>query len=123
MVETGYGFPGELGRFDQLFSLRTRHKYVVARSDDVIEITDARTFEVEVMHTPTGNFRWYPAFVAESLDRVERGSPPVAELDDLLAAMRVIDAAYVASGWRTARWQQNLAEAGAAVRSFLTAHT
>jgi predicted dehydrogenase len=103
MVETGYGFPGELGRFDQLFSLRTAQSYVVARSDDVVEITDASTLKTEVLHTPTGNFRWYPAFVAESLNRYERGLPPLAELDDLLAAMRVIDAAYVASGWRTTK--------------------
>lgn len=101
MVETGYGFPAELGRFDQLFSLRTGRKYVVVRSDDVIEITDAETFQVEVLHTPTGNFRWYPAFVAESLQRFEQGLPPVADLDDLLAAMKVIDAAYIASGWRS----------------------
>ena len=60
MVETGYGFPAELGHFDQLFSLRTAQKYMVVRSDDLIEITDARTFQVEVLHTPTGNFRWCP---------------------------------------------------------------
>jgi predicted dehydrogenase len=100
LVETGYGFPAELGRFDQLFSVRTSRAYVVARADDVIEITDARTHHVEVLHTPTGNFRWYPKFVEESLERYERGLPPVADLDDLLAAMRVIDAAYDASGWR-----------------------
>lgn len=74
----------------------------MARSDDVIEITDATTFQSEVLHTPTGNVRWYQAFVAESLDRDERGLPPVADLDDLLAAMRAIDAAYSMSGWRTA---------------------
>ncbi len=102
MVETGYGFPAELGGFDQLFSLRTAHAYVVVRSNDVIEITDARTFETEVLRTPTGNFRWYPAFVAESIDRFQKGQPPVADLDDLLVAMRVIDAAYAASGWRPA---------------------
>jgi hypothetical protein len=66
-----------------------------------MEITDAANFQVDVLHTPTGNFRWYPAFVAESLDRFERGLPPVADLDNLLAAMRVIDTAYTASGWRT----------------------
>jgi predicted dehydrogenase len=97
IIETGYGFPGELGTFDLLFSLRTARSYVVVRSDDVVEITDQDTFKVEVLHTPTGNFRWYPAFVAESLDRVERGLPPVADLDDLLAAMRVIDAAYAST--------------------------
>jgi predicted dehydrogenase len=100
LVETGYGFPGELGRFDQLFSLRTSRAYVVVRSDDVVEITDADTFQVEVLHTPTGNFRWYPAFVAESIDRFQRGLPPVADLGDLYAAMRVIDVAYAASGRR-----------------------
>ena len=102
MVETGYGFPGELGRFDLLFSLRTANSYVVVRSDDVVEITDVRTLSVEVLRTPTGNFRWYPAFVAETLDRCQRGLPPIADLDDLLVAMRVIDAAYVASGRRSA---------------------
>src|SRR6185312_9148460 len=91
LIETGYGFPSELGRFDQLFSLRTSRSYVVVRSDDVVEITDAASFKVDVLHTSTGNFRWYPAFVAESLDRFERGSPPVADLNDLLAAMRVLD--------------------------------
>jgi predicted dehydrogenase len=101
MVETGYGFPAELGRFDQLFSLRTARSYVVVRSDDVIEITDASTRQVETLRTPTGNFRWYPTFVAESLARFQHGRPPVADLDDLLAAMRVIDAAYAVSGWRT----------------------
>ena len=95
MVETGYGFPAELGRFDQLFSLRTAQKYVVVRSDDVIEITDATTFQVEVLRTPTSNFRWYPTFVAESLERYAQGLSPVANLDDLLAAMRLIDAAYL----------------------------
>jgi predicted dehydrogenase len=100
VVETGYGFPGELGTFDQLFSLRTAGAYVVLRHDDVIEITDANTFRVEVLNTPTGNFRWYPRFVAESLERFERGLPPVASLDDLFAAMQVVDAAYAASGWR-----------------------
>jgi predicted dehydrogenase len=98
IVETGYGYPGELGRFDQLFSLRTARSYVVVRSDDVVEITDAATFQTEVLRTPTGNFRWYPAFVAESIDRFRHGLPPVAELDDLVVAMRVIDAAYTAAG-------------------------
>jgi predicted dehydrogenase len=100
VVETGYGFPAELGGFDQLFSLRTAGAYVVVRSDDVIEITDARTLRTEVLRTPTGNFRWYPAFVAETIARFQNGQPPVADLDDLLFAMQIIDAAYAASGWR-----------------------
>jgi predicted dehydrogenase len=101
VVETGYGYPGQLGTFDQLFSLRTANSYVVVRSNDVIEITDANTFDSEVLHTPTGNFRWYPAFVAESLERFEQGRPPVADLHDLEAAMRVVDAAYAAAARTT----------------------
>ena len=101
LVETGYGFPAELGRFDQLFSLRTSRSYVVVRSDDVIEITDAAPSRSTCCIRRPAISGWSPAFVAESLDRFERGSPPVADLDDLLAAMRVIDAAYAASGWRT----------------------
>ena len=104
MVETGYGFPGELGRFDMLFSVRTSRSYVVVRSDDVVEITNAQTFDTEVLHTPTGNFRWYPKFVAESLERFRRDQPPVADLDDLLAAMRVIDAAYAAASRGSTRF-------------------
>ncbi|MBV9580486.1 MAG: Gfo/Idh/MocA family oxidoreductase [Chloroflexi bacterium] len=94
VVETGYGYPAELGGFDLLFSLRTSKSYVVVRSDDVVEMTSADTYKTEVLHTPTGNFRWYPAFVAESIERFRLGQPPVADLDDLIAAMRVIDAAY-----------------------------
>jgi predicted dehydrogenase len=40
-VETGYAFPGELGRFDLRFSLRTSRRYIVIRDDDLVEITDA----------------------------------------------------------------------------------
>jgi predicted dehydrogenase len=100
MVETGYGFPAELGGFDQLFSLRTAKKYAVVHHNDVIEITDSETFEVEVLHTPTGNFRWYPTFVSESLNRFAQGLPPVAPLDDLISAMHLIDAAYHSSTFR-----------------------
>ena len=32
--------------------------------------------------------------MSESLERFSRGLPPLADLDDLVAAMKVIDAAY-----------------------------
>jgi predicted dehydrogenase len=94
LVETGYIYPAALGFFDQRFSLRTSRSYIVVRSDDVIEIHDTASERHEELRTPTANTPWYPAFVAESLDRFKRGLPPVADLDDLVAAMRVIDAAY-----------------------------
>ena len=94
LVETGYTYPAGMGAFDQRFSLRTSRAYVVVRSDDVIEISDAASGRREEFHSPTSNAAWYPAFVSESLDRFERGRPPLADLDDLVAAMKVIDAAY-----------------------------
>lgn len=97
LVETGYTYPAGLGFFDQRFSLRTSRAYVVVRGDDVIEIHDAVSGRREELATPTGNTSWYPTFVSESLDRFKRGLPPLADLDDLVAAMKVIDAAYTSN--------------------------
>jgi hypothetical protein len=64
------------------------------RNDDVVEVHRAVDGHREEFSTWTANLRWYPVFVAESLDRFARGLPPLADLDDLVAAMRVVDAAY-----------------------------
>ena len=93
-IETGYTFPSESGAFDARFSLRTRRHYIVVRSDDSLEVQRSwdgavERFAVRAAHSP-----WYPTFAAESIDRVTRGRPPIAGLDDLAAAMRVIDGAY-----------------------------
>ena len=93
-VETGYTYPAPTGVFDLRFSLRTARHYVVARSDDVVEIRRVDDGGVERFATPTSNAFWYPAFVAESLDRFARGLAPVADLDALAAAMKLVDAAY-----------------------------
>jgi len=93
-IETGYSFPASLGSFDLRFSIRTTRNYLIARGDDVLEIHRACDGQVERVSTPTSNTPWYPLFVAESLDRFARGLPPVAGLDDLVAAMKVVDAAY-----------------------------
>jgi predicted dehydrogenase len=97
LVETGYTYPAALGFFDQRFSLRTSRSYVIVRSDDVVEIHAAAAERCEELHTPTANTPWYTSFVAESLDRFARGLPPLADLDDLVAAMKVIDAAYASN--------------------------
>ena len=93
-VETGYTYPAPTVLFDQRFSLRTRRHYVVVRNDDVVEVHRAVDGHREEFSTPTANFPWYPVFVAESLARFARGLPPLADLDALVAAMRVVDAAY-----------------------------
>ncbi len=97
LVETGYTYPASLGYFDQRFSLRTSRHYVVVRNDDVVEIHRAADGHREEIASPTSNTPWYPLFVSESLDRFARGLPPLADLDDLLAAMQVVDAAYASN--------------------------
>ena len=41
-----------------------------------------------------GVAHWHAPLYYRSLDRFERGLPPLADLNDLVAAMKVIDAAY-----------------------------
>jgi predicted dehydrogenase len=98
VIETGYSFPGELGRFDYRFSLRTSRHYVIAHDDDRLELIRADDRSSTVIDIATSNFRWYPNFVARSLERFAEGRPPLAPLEDLVAAMRVIDAAYRSNG-------------------------
>jgi hypothetical protein len=39
----------------------------------------------------------YPTVVAEALRRLERGDKPIADLDDMVAAMRLVQDAYALS--------------------------
>ena len=43
---------------------------------------------------PLDNSPFYPAFVADTIDALRKGRPPVAGIEDNLAAMRIVDAAY-----------------------------
>lgn len=43
---------------------------------------------------PQGNAFFYPAFVADTIDAVQKGRPPIAGIEDNLAALRIVDAAY-----------------------------
>ncbi len=93
-IETGYTYPARLGVFDLRFSLRTTRHYIVARADNVVEVYRTSDGYREVFPTQVSNAFWYPVFVTEAIDRFARGQPPVANLDDLAEAMKVIDAAY-----------------------------
>jgi len=103
-IETGYTYPAKMGLFDLRFSVRTSRHYIVARPDDTVEIIRASDGHVEEsLATPTSNLFWYPVFVTESLERARKGLPPVAGLDDLVEAMRVVDAAYASNRARGQR--------------------
>jgi predicted dehydrogenase len=43
---------------------------------------------------PQGNSALYPAFVVDTIDALQRGRAPIAGIEDNLAALRIVDAAY-----------------------------
>jgi len=97
-IETGITYPaGQHGVFDLRFSIRTTRHYIVARSDNVLEIRRAADGFLEEYRTETSNLHMYPAFVTESLDRFAKGLPPVADLDDLAGVIEVVDAAFASN--------------------------
>jgi predicted dehydrogenase len=97
-TETGYTFPGPKGVWDLRFCVRMHDHYVILRNDNMIEIYRTDTGEVRLVPTAaSGNSYWYAAFVEESLRRFAAGLPPVSDLDDLVSAMGVVDAAYASN--------------------------
>jgi predicted dehydrogenase len=93
LVETGYLYPAPHSVFDLHYSIRTSGHYFVARDAELLEISDnARnrsTREMVLINAPL-----YPTFVADTLRRLERGEKPIADMDDMAEAMRLVDAAY-----------------------------
>lgn len=92
-VETGYFNPPGRGVYDQHFTFRTDRHHFIAE--------DAQTFEVgdeagnwTKHQVPTTNSACYPPFVRETLRRIERSEPPVADMDDMLRVMELVEAAY-----------------------------
>ena len=69
----------------------------MARSDDLLEVHRTSDGHVEEYAMPMSNAYWYPVFVTDTIDRFANGFPPLASLDDLAAAMAVVDAAYASS--------------------------
>ena len=96
-IETGYTYPAKSGVFDLRFSLRTTRHYIIARSDNVLEVHRTSDGHLEQFPTEMSNMHWYPVFVTESIDRFAKGLPPVADLDDLAGVMGVVDAAFASN--------------------------
>jgi predicted dehydrogenase len=96
LVETGYLYPAPHSVFDLHYSIRTGGHYFAARDAHTLEISDdarnRRTREMVLINAPL-----YPTFVADTLRRLERGERPIADLDDMTEAMRLVAAAYAAS--------------------------
>lgn len=96
VVETGYLYPAPHSVFDLHYSICTERHYFVVRDAATMEITDAARRR-RVRTLPTINAPLYPAFVTDTLRRVERGEPPRASLDDMAVVMELVEAAYRAS--------------------------
>jgi predicted dehydrogenase len=97
-VETGYTYPAaKFGVFDLRFSIRTSRHYLIARGDKFLEIHRASDGHLEQLPMETSNLYMYPPFVTESIDRFAKGRPPLANLDDLVDVMKVVDAAFASS--------------------------
>jgi predicted dehydrogenase len=93
VVETGYLYPAPNSVFDMHYSIRTEGHYFAARDNHTLEIVD-NDRRRETREMPLTNVSFYPAFVRDTLRRVRAGEPPIADLDDMAAAMDLVQAAY-----------------------------
>jgi predicted dehydrogenase len=99
VVETGYLYPAPNSVFDMHYSIRAAHHYFAARDNRTLEIvTDDRRRTTREM--PLTNVFFYPEFVRDTLRRVQTGEKPIANLDDMAAAMDLVQAAYAADPLR-----------------------
>jgi len=96
VIETGYLYPAPHSVFDMHYSIRTARHYFAARDAATLEISDddrnRHTREMTLINAPL-----YPTFVADTLRRLERGEKPIAGLDDMVEAMRLVQDAYALS--------------------------
>lgn len=99
LVQTGYIYPAPHQTFDMHFSVRTRRHHLAATDESGVRvITDGGE---PVFHPmPVSNVQYYPVFVLDVLRRVRDGRPPVADLDDMAAAARLLHDAYALSPLR-----------------------
>lgn len=95
LVETGYLYPAPNSVFDMHYSIRTDHHYFAARDNHTLEIVrDDRSRETREMKLT--NVFFYPEFVRDTLRRLRAGEAPIADLQDMAAAMDLVQAAYAA---------------------------
>ncbi len=93
MVETGYLYPAPNSVFDLHYSIRTEKHYFAARDDSTLEIvTNDRKRTVREMKLT--NVHFYPTFVRDTLQRLQDGRKPIADLADNAEAVALVEAAY-----------------------------
>jgi predicted dehydrogenase len=93
VIQTGYIYPAAHKTFDLHFSIRTPRRHLAAWDESGFHvITDGGE---PVFHpTPVSNVQYYPVFVRDVLRRVRDGEQPLADLDDMAEAARLLGAVY-----------------------------
>lgn len=103
LVETGYALPVPTAEFDLRFSLRSDRYYFTATGADPLGPDRLVAYHVDggvqVLSVPVSQVPHYGDFVTDTLDRFQQGRPPIAGLDEMCAAMGVVDSAYTHAGW------------------------
>jgi len=100
LIETGYLYPAVSALFDMRFSLRADPHYIVATDAETVEVSDLSGSR-KVVSALTTNVPHYAPFVADVLARFRAGDAPIANLNDMLAVMHVLDRAYELAGFRS----------------------
>jgi predicted dehydrogenase len=97
-VEAGYTYPdagaGMTRSGDNEVRLGAAGAYLIARDEDAWRVTPEEG-EVALMGARAGDR--YRDWTFDSLARFRAGQPPLAGVDDCLAALRTLDAAYAVS--------------------------
>jgi predicted dehydrogenase len=96
MVETGYLYPAPNSVFDLHYSIRTEKHYFAARDDSTLEII-SNDRQRTIREMKLTNVHFYPTFVRDTLQRLQDGRKPIADLTDNAAAVALVEAAYAMS--------------------------
>jgi predicted dehydrogenase len=96
-VESGYAYPGERGVYDMHLTFRTDRHYFIAHDAETFEVVDDDKNR-EIRKFATTNMACYPVFVSDVLRRVRDGEPPIADMRDAAATMKILETAYGMAG-------------------------
>lgn len=89
-IEAGYTFPSMAAGGDFEWRIASAGDYAVDRGDEAALFTPNGRTNL----TPLPAAQRYRAFMADTLDRLRDGRPPLVGLADYIAAMDIIDQAY-----------------------------
>lgn len=97
VIETGYLYPAPTNHFDMHYAVRTPERYLTAWGPMDFEIRD---YSGRASRYPesTTNVPHYADFTRDVLQRLVKGQAPLADLDVMLASMKLIDQAYAMRG-------------------------